>query len=154
MQKRSRLKLESWIFQSRNNRLLLRAFFLSDHKMMRHDFRMTCKDYCMPPTPPQSSLRPCSVTREWRCHLTDENSVCEMNTALTCSQADHSAVQWFYNTEQELCVCVTVCDCVCVINPLWAIKCLSSVVAFFNQCVFLKQPRCSESACVSVRVLV
>lgn len=42
-----------------------------------------------PPPPPAE--RPCSVTRESGCRLTDENSVCEMDTVLTRSQANHSA---------------------------------------------------------------
>lgn len=37
-------------------------------------------------------LRPCSLTRESGCHLTDENSLCEMDTVLTRSQANHAAV--------------------------------------------------------------
>lgn len=49
-----------------------------------------------PPPPPVRIngcfLRPCSLTRESGCHLTDENSVCEMDTVLTRSQANHAAV--------------------------------------------------------------
>lgn len=59
-----------------------------------------CEEGCTgllatPPPPVRINgcfLRPCSLTRESGCHLTDENSVCEMDTVLTRSQANHAAV--------------------------------------------------------------
>lgn len=58
--------------------------------------KRVAQGYLQPPPPPVRIngcfLRPCSLTRESGCHLTDENSVCEMDTVLTRSQANHAAV--------------------------------------------------------------
>lgn len=58
--------------------------------------KRVAQGYLQTPPPPVRIngcfLRPCSLTRESGCHLTDENSVCEMDTVLTRSQANHAAV--------------------------------------------------------------
>lgn len=58
--------------------------------------KRVAQGYLQTPPPPVRIngcfLRPCSLTRESGCHLTDENSLCEMDTVLTRSQANHAAV--------------------------------------------------------------